>query len=45
MRLFGQTSIFDAVSFVSKSLVGILRQEKPKKMQFSPGSLGSMLEY
>ena len=39
-RLSGQTSIFDAVFFVSKSLLGIERQKNFKNLQFWPESLG-----
>ena len=44
-KLSGQTSIFGAIAFVSKSLLGIQRQKKHKKWQFWPESLGAMLEY
>ena len=33
-RLSGRTSIFGVVFFVSKSLLGILRQKKLKNLQF-----------
>ena len=42
-RLSGQTSKFGVVFFVSKSLLGIVRQKK--NLQFWPESLGAMVEY
>ena len=44
-RLSGQTSIFDVVFFVFKSLLGIEGQKKLENLQFWPESLGVMLEY
>ena len=44
-RLSVQTSIFGVVFFVLKSLLGIEGGEKLKNLQFSPESLGAMLEY
>ena len=45
-RLSGQTSIFGVVFFVSKSVLGIERQNKfcLKNLQFLPESLGAKLE-
>jgi len=34
LRLSGQTSIFGGVFFVSKSLLGIVRQKKPTMLEF-----------
>ena len=45
LRLSGQTSIFGDVFFVSKSLLGIERQNKLYNLQFWSESLGAMLEY
>ena len=43
--LSGQTSIFDGVFFVFKSLLGIERQKKLKKNHFWLESLGAISEY
>ena len=45
LRLSGQTSMFGAVFFVSKSLLGIERRKNFKNLQFWPESLGAVLEY
>ena len=43
-RLSLQTSVFGGVFFVSKSLLGIVRQKKLKMLKRFPESVGAMLE-
>ena len=45
LSLSWQTPIFNGVFFVFKSLLGIERQKKLKKIHFWPESLGAMSEY